>query len=258
MRTTVRRLALAVLLLAVSGCAGSLQTGGRLDPFVTVLEAWPDAYRQNFARTGTFSATAKLTIESTQFAGNVDIDIDYTRPDKLAIKGEGPLGIDVARIFIGGDRFIVYDQHNNTFTSGSVADPYLNRFQQTSFSLRDVRLAALGQAMQPVEQPRLVDRVHGLFEATDEDFRYRYLVNPRSGLLESCEVLRDGRVFMRQEFRNYRRFGEVYVPGIVQVTLLEQKERISLFFKDVRVNQPIDPQRYVIHIPTEVDQINLD
>jgi hypothetical protein len=90
------------------------------------------------------------------------------------------------------------------------------------------------------------------------DIQHRFVVNPESGLLERCESIRDTKVFMQQEFKNYKIVNGFYIPQLIQITLLEQKERISVFYNDMEINKPIDPSKLVIQISPKVEQLNLN
>lgn len=250
--------ALAALL---AGCAGSGPGAGggqRGGVFTNIMEIWPREYEANLNQIKTFYGKARLSVDSEAFSGDVSMEVNWINPEKLHLKAEGPLGIDIGKIYIGTRRFLVYDQHNNYYTSGDIDDPYLNRFQNTSFTLKDLKFAALGYALPVDKNPQLQDQLHGIFIHQDDDIQYRYLVNPQTGLLESCEAIRDGRIFMQQEFKNYRVVSGVYVPNFIQITLLDQKERISIFYQQIVINEPIAPLKFDVEISSKVEQINLD
>ena len=251
-------LAAGYLLIGCAGTTASRMGSSRIEPFLTILESWPNIYQDNFGKIKTFSGKANLTIESMQYNGNVGVTISYTSPDKMAVKEEGPLGIDIARIYLGQNRFIIYDQHNNFFTSGDIDDPYLNRFMQTNFTLKDIRASALGFAIGADLPATLEDDLHGLFLTPPDEIQYRYLVNPKTGLLETAEAVREGRVFMRQTFQNYRIVNEVYFPTVVQMTMLEQRERVTIYYESVDINGPVDQKLYDLEINSQVEQTNLD
>ena len=265
-----RQLLLAVAMMTagwmLSGCAGSRQSGlgsgsSNLPPFVVSLDDWPERYRQNFENLRTFHGDARLTVESEQFGGNVDLETVWRSPDKLFLKAEGPLGLDIGKIFVGQERFIWYNQYENHYTAGNLSDPYLNRFLQTNITLEDLKYTVLGYTGQIADNVRLVDSTHGVFESVDrydDEISYRFVVNPKSGLLETVEALRQNRPYMRQDFRNYRIFDGIYMPGIVQVTMLDQRERVSIFYKSIKVNGPVAPHEYTIEISSKVEQLNVN
>ncbi len=246
--------------LLLAGCSSGFKKAPAppVEPMITALEDWPEVYRRNFEKLNSFKGKARLSIESAEFSGHVSVFTYWMRPDKLYLKAEGLFGLDIGKIFMGKDRFIVYYQHNNHFVSGSIDDPYLNRFWETNITLKELRHAILGYALQSDGPLYLEDSINGIFTSRDDELEYRYIVNPGSGLLETCEVSRDGRVFIRQDFKNYRVFDGVFVPTLVQVTLLDQKERVSIFYKDIDVNVPIDPSEYTIEISSKVEQLNVN
>jgi hypothetical protein len=247
-------------------CAGGKSASGPGDgempsysgskPFFASLQNWPDAYRQNFARIQSFTGNARLSVESEQMNGNASLDTYWIYPDKLYLLIEGPLGMDVGKIYVGPSRFIWYNQYENHFTSGSVEDPYLNRFMHTNITFQDIKYTSLGYVAMAGEPLRLVDNVHGIFANRKDDIEYHYLVNPLNGLLESCEARRDGRAFMKQEFKNYRIIDGIYIPMLIQITMIDQKERISIFYKQIQLNQSIDTQKLTIEISPKVEQLN--
>lgn len=246
--------------LLLTACAGGGLRNLGVKPFLETLDSWPDEYRGNFEQIRSFSGKARLSIESEQFNGNVSLKTNWVQPNKLYLQAEGPLGLDVGKIFIGENRFVVYNQYNNHFTSGSIRDPYLNRFMQTNITLSELRNTVLGYSLEPDSPKLLSNRTHGIFTARsiEDDIDYRYVVNPASGLLEVCELSRESRVFLRQEFRNYRNVDGIYMPMIIRITLPDQKERISIFYESVELNKELDLSEHTIEISSKVQQLNLN
>jgi len=63
---------------------------------------------------------------------------------------------------------------------------------------------------------------------------------------------------LRQDFKNYRNIDGIYLPMIIQITLPDQKERISIFYKSVELNKPLDLAKHTIEISSKVQQLNLN
>ena len=258
-RRNLSLLALTVsVALCLSACSGTAKQQNVVKPFLTSLETWPEMYRQNFQAMNSFRGKARVTIESRQLSGNIDAETFWIRPDKLFFNVEGPLGIDVGKTYVGASRFIVYNQHENHFTAGKINDPYLNRVWLTNFTLKDLKYASLGYAIQAEQPLQLVDEFHGIFTSRFDNIEYRFIVNPEKGLLERCEAIRDGRVFLHQEFKNYQVVNGFFIPQLIQITLVDQKERISIFYSQMEINKPIDPAKMVIDISPKVEQLNLN
>ncbi len=257
----------AGIFLLIASCAGGFKSSGvgtavtNVAPFTTSLDEWPAKYRRNFRNILTFQGNARLTLESPHGGGNVSTKTVWGSPDKLFMKAEGPLGLDVGKIFIGEKRFVWYNQYENHFTAGSLDDPYLNRFLQTNITFSDLKYTVLGYAGQAEDSLVLIDRTNGVFTTVHDNedaIHYRFIVNPESGLLEAVEALRQSRVFMRQDFKNYRVINNIYLPTLVRITMLDQRERVSIFYKNIALNQPLDPGEYAIEISSKVEQLNLN
>lgn len=255
---SVANLLVIASLLLLAGCAGGRPSASPVPPFLEALEVWPDVYRQNFEKIRSFTGKARLSVESEQFSGNVSMETNWVNPERLFLKVEGPLGLDVGQIFVGANRFIWYNQYENHFISGSVNDPYLNRFMRTNITFADMKYNVLGYAGNWTEPLQLRNGMHGVFFTQIEDIEYQYLVNPETGLLENYEARREGRPFMRYDFKNYRVIDGIYVPMIIQITMIDQKERITIFYTDIALNQPVDLQKLTIQIPSKVVQLNVN
>ncbi len=259
-------LMLVLLAALLGGCAGNraintVSSDGRKAPvFTRDMSLWPHLYRQNFAKMKSFRGSARLTVESANTGGNVDLTTLWRSPNKLFLKAEGPLGLDIGKIFVGQKRFIWYNQYENHFTSGNLNDPYLNRFLQTNITLEDLKYTVLGFAGQAGDSLQAVDLATGIFisrSPEDAEISYRFRVNPQTGLLESVEALRQNRPFMRQDFRNYDVIKGIFFPRIVQVTMLDQKERVSVFYKKVQMNATVDEKEFDIEVQSKVQQLNI-
>jgi outer membrane lipoprotein-sorting protein len=258
-------LLLVLIIALLGGCAGNraistVSSDGRKAPvFTRDMTLWPHLYRQNFAKITSFRGSARLTVESANTGGNVDLTTLWRSPDKLFLKAEGPLGLDIGKIFVGQKRFIWYNQYENHFTSGNLNDPYLNRFLQTNITLEDLKYTVLGFAGQAADSLEAVDLAMGIFASRspeDAEISYRFRVNPQTGLLESVEALRQNRPFMRQDFKNYDVIKGIFFPRIVQVTMLDQKERVSVFYKKVQMNVNVDEKEFDIEVQSKVQQLN--
>lgn len=250
--------ALIVLLTALSlGCGGGLKSRVS-QPFLTDLQEWPLQFRMNRERIRTLSGKARLTIESAQYSGHVSVKTYYVAPDTVFLQAEGPLGIDVGKIFIGKNRFIFYNQYENSFLSADLDDPFLGRFLQTNVQLKDLKRAIAGDTPVLPSALRLIDNRRGVFVYTDGINKFRYIVNPATGLLEAWESVSDGKVEIREEFKNYREIDGVYVASFIKITLPQQMERISIFYKEMKVNKPVDPHIYTIEINPNVKQLNIN
>lgn len=246
-----------LFLLFFLSCTGG--TRARISqPFVADIADWPQQFESNFSKIKTLEGSARLSIESPQFSGHISIKTYWISPDTFFIQAEGPFGLDIGKMFIGESRFIIYNQFENRFLSGSIDDEFLGKFLQTDLYLKDLRQAILGRPLSFSVPLTLADRNHGVFRKRAGAVDYRYVVDPATGLLESWERLQNDRVQISEEFKNYRQINNVYFPFLIQITLPAEQQRISIFYKDIVLNNPIDSKIYTIEIGPKVKQLNLN
>ncbi|NOX37397.1 MAG: DUF4292 domain-containing protein [Calditrichaeota bacterium] len=223
----------------------------------TQIHQWPERYQANYQQIHTFEGTARLTVESPQVNGHVNIRVIWIDPDTLFVQAEGAFGVNVGKIFIGKRRFLIYNEYDNQYIAGELTNAYIARFLNTDFSLKDLQAALLGKPLAPVSGARLVDAKRGVFALKAGSVKHRYKVDPETGLLEKWEMLRDGRVIVRMEFQRYRKQNGIYFPGLIRLTQPERQERITVFYKTLMFNRPINPARYRITIDPRARQLNL-
>lgn len=245
------------LVLFLFGCSGGIKT--RITkPVVTDIADWPQQFEANFSKISTLEGDARLTIETMEFSGHISLKTYWISPDTFFVQAEGPLGLDVGKMFIGESRFIIYNQFENQYLSGSIDDKFLAKFLQTDIYLKDLRQATLGRPLIHAASLTLADANHGIFRQRIGSVDYRYVVNPVTGLLERWEKLQNDRIQVLQEFKNYHQIDQVYLPYLVQITLPREQQRISIFYKEIILNNPIDSKIYTIEIGPKVKQLNLN
>ncbi len=244
------------LLALIAGCAAPLKRQ-TIAPFVREPARWPEAYQNNFRRIHTFEGTARLTIESPRVNGHVNIRVIWVAPDTLFVQAEGALGINVGKIFIGKQRFIIYNEYDNQYIAGELSNRYLARFLDTDFSLHDLQSALLGKPPIPLSGLQPADTSRGIFTRQEGEVKYRLVVDPQTGLLEKWEMIRRGRVVARMAFQRYRNQDGIYLPRLIRFTRPEYQERITVFYKTIQINRPIPPKHYTITIKAKAKQLNL-
>ncbi len=217
-------------------------------------EEWPEAYRLNFEKLRTLQSKARLTIQTPEMSMHLTVQLLYAAPDTLFLQAEGPLGMDVGKIFIGRNRFLIYNQYQNHFFSGSLEDEYYNTFLETNLTFRQIKYALLGFVPLPANL-QLVDRKHGVFSALVNGEKWRFKVDLRRGVLQSREIFRNGEPVFKQEFENYRLIKGILIPGRVRIMLPQKHEGFSVSHKNIRINEPIDPRIYQIEIGPKVKQL---
>jgi hypothetical protein len=218
------------------------------------LENWHTYYIQSLQQIHTIQSEARISIESSQLATNITIGLIFAAPDTLFLKAEGPFGLDLGKIFIGKDRFILYNQFNNQFFTGSLDDEYYNTFLETDFSFAELKYGLIGRAPLPWEAV-LVDAERGVFERIRDNENWRYTVDKKSGNLASFEIEEGTNIVFRQEYLNYTHINGVKFPRFIKIILPQKKEMVAIYHKNIKINERLEKQRYSIEIGPKIKQI---
>ncbi|OGB67432.1 MAG: hypothetical protein A2Y94_10420 [Caldithrix sp. RBG_13_44_9] len=220
----------------------------------TTLAQWPSFYRQIHLRLQSLKSEARISLESPSLATTITVALVFTAPDTLFMQAEGFLGMDLGKIFIGKDRFILYNQFNNQFLAGSVDDPLYSTFLETSLTLRQLKNAFIGFAPLP-EDIILIDEEQGLFRSQVDQQESRYKVNKQDGTLEWMEYYQDGKMILKQEFKNYSSYKGLFFPRLTRIILPQRKEMVAILHKNIKINEAIDSNSYFIEIGPKTRQL---
>jgi hypothetical protein len=243
----------ATFLFIITGCSHSvLHKPPKIE--LPSLAEWPTYYRQNFSRLESMQSKARITVESSEMSSHFTTNMMYSAPDVLFLEAGGPLGIDFGKFFIGKQRFILYNQYENQFLCGSLDETYYNTFLQTSLTFSQIKNAFIGYVQLP-DNLVLADDRHGIFTALIAGGRWRFVVDPNSGTLQSWEIQQNGQVVFKEEFKSYRGIDNVVIPGFVRIVNPLKPELLSVFHTDVKVNETIKPDAYHIVISPKVKQL---
>ncbi len=243
------------LLVFLVGCQSQLPVLQR--PSVDMTH-WPTFARENSQAIHALKGRAKLTVESPQMSGTMQVTVIWKEPDTLYLAAEGPLGINLGKVFVGSHRFMIYNEYQNQFISGSLDNPYLTRFLQTSFSLKELKFILLGTPPSGWYNLQPAPGKAGLFIQINNGIKYRYHVNLRTGLLEKWEMVTPAGTEMVMTLERYRQINGVWFPRLIRLTRPRFQERISVFYEAVAINQPIARKLYTIVIKPGVHQLNVE
>ncbi len=242
-------------ILLLTSCSSSLRN--RAVIHFQSLSEWPVLYEKNFNNIKNLQSNTRLTIESPELSTSFNAKLIYSAPDTFFLEAGGPLGIDIGKIFVGKNRFIIYNQYNNQFLTGSLDDNYYNTFLQTSLTFKQIKNALIGYVPLP-DNIQLVDERHGVFLALNDGKKWRFVVNTKSGLLELLEIYEENRLILKQEFKRYQFLAGIAFPTLIRVVLPQRTEMVSILHKDIVINGSLDTRAYKIEISPKVDQIIVD
>jgi len=210
-------------------------------------------------RLESFAGSARISVDSESFSGTFNADIYLNANDSLLINVEGPFGLDVGTMFIGNNRFIFHNKVDNNFFSGSVSD-FLNRnFMQFPIKISEVSDVFTAKDLltsMKIEEYNIQNDqffVHG-FNAFIE---YRLWIDPHTGHISRIEYLENKKIILEKEYRAFVKQKDLYFPTKIIIKRPLEKQAMSIYYSRLRINNPIESDRFSIRISDKAKQFNV-
>jgi outer membrane lipoprotein-sorting protein len=276
------RLPFALLIgsLVVAGCAGRAPKLNRdwqpQELYARVLE--------NYQRLQTFRGEGPLTVESPQIRLVAPAKILVQKPDSIFIKVEATLGIDAGFFFADRRRFATFSPLENLYFYGETAKVRELTLFQMDLTFDEMLSGMIGAALPSFDstftvtrdgddyrfagkrRQRLSDAVmsngvtHYAAMAIDDaaEWRVTYWVNAERGVVVKAEQRdENGELYARQDFKRFRQVRGVWLPQHIQMQRPGVKERLTIFYNHIEINDKIAPAEFVIRVPKNVRRVDL-
>lgn len=244
----------AVLLF--SGCAG-LIPGGRPLP-----EIDPDLLKRNIQnhvnKLHTLRARAQITAASREGAFSGTLTITAKLPDSLYMKMEGPLGIDLGSTLFYGDSVLIYSAWDNLAFKGKSGVLGMNFVLPMTSNPPDFLSRLPGLLLPVIALPYPPES----FSIQGRQYEYQYIDG------ETFRVSPKGPVVCRWEKRDkldeltwswegdrYRKTGGVNLPWLIRLTEHKVKQRLTIYFKSMKVNTSLKAGWCDFNMPEGVETI---
>jgi hypothetical protein len=251
----------AVLLLVstiLAGCAGLLGTRKPLPPrSPQILARDLDQHRQ---RLETFWGMADFNAYSSEGAFRGTLTLAVKMPDSLFLKIEGPLGIDLITARFGGNQVILYSPWEKLAYKGSVQrimDLHLLPLEMGSY---DLVLSMLGLWELDAGQLSALDSLSTQSRRYVMTFHTGDTVwlEPEGPVITRWEMREyDGELLWVWEGKEYAKKKGIRVPRLVRMTTSEPRQQVTLFYRRMKINKPLDYNWCRISIPEGVKTIDL-
>jgi len=258
-----------VFLILFNLSCSSLRFGSKIPREWTSPEELAGYYNSQIAGLESLRGEGMLQIESPQFNERVPVQVLIKAPDSLKIKLEGPLGIDVAQIFVDRNRYLVYLPREEQEFSGTILDLNIDEL------LYDLGVADLDIQKENISAEELHKEILGFFRGgaildldrlTSSNFedstRIRNILiynESASGVYYEFERNRSDlqKVFVHDENgekrveKSYRRYVSVSgqrIPKHITATFPQERSRLTIRYTNIRVNKKIDPEEFHIRV----------
>jgi len=271
-------LALILAGLILSGCAGRAP---KLDREWQPQELYGRVV-ENYRRLQTFRGEGPLTVESPEYRLSAPARILVLKPDSIFIKVEAALGVDAGFFFADRRQFATFSPLENLYFYGETARVRELTLFQMDLTYDEMMSGMVGAALPPFDSTFTVTRdgemyrlegkrrqrfndnaSNGLtqYAAAEIDsalWRVTYWVNAERGVVTKAEEhLASGELYARQEFKRFRQRRGVWLPQLIQMQRPGAKERLTIFYNRVEVNDKIAASEFVIRVPKNAKRVDL-
>jgi hypothetical protein len=202
---------------------------------------------------------ARITIESNEFNGIFFSDIYCNNHDSLLLSVKGPFGIEAGTVFIGENRFIMYNNMSDKFFNGS-KDNFKNKyFLQFPFKLSE--LIPIFTARDKISSMIINEYSikNGMFFIIVQNNHntYHIWVNHKNGHINKIEYYQDDRLQYIKEYSNFIKINKINFPNKIHVIRPYENQAISIYYIKLQLNKIIRPEKFLIDIADHAEQIDL-
>lgn len=205
-----------------------------------------------------FESTSRISVDSPEFSGTFFADILYLEPDSLLLSATGPFGIHAGKLFIGKERFIFYNQINNRFYNGSVADFKDRSFFQFPLNLSELMYIFAGKeqlsALKIINYSTDDDKF--FVQAKKADITYNIWVDNLSGRITKLIALFGDETLYIKEYGDFVKMNGMFFPRKISMTRPGQTQAVSIYHTKISVNSNLDKSRFKVEISDQAEQID--
>lgn len=256
MRPVFVRITVLLASLLLSGCA-SLPSLTRhrsdLSP-----ERVHQIVRANHAGVQVLWGSGRIAIESPEIAQTGSFVVYVKKPDTIAVKLEGPFGIELGSAIVTPDAFAFYNSFQNQLITGSTSPENLNRVLRVNLDFDNMlNLFTGGSFLEDDHEPPStieVDEGYLVMAYRGASYSRRYWIEPGTLLLARIQHLdSSGKLVLEQRFLNYRTVDRYQMPYSLRVTMPRERRVVSISYSEIMVNQAGAPVE--LSVPRNAERI---
>jgi outer membrane lipoprotein-sorting protein len=256
----IARLAAAGALVSLAGCHPRLPPPDlSLDPAALLAEV-----RAAQAAVVSVRGRARVTVDSPGGGGGTEQELVAERPGRLRVEVYDFFGNVLAVLAVDGGRLALYDARARTFARGAATPTNLARLLPVALSPAELVTLLCGSAPLIDGQPVSAEPGDGRVLLTLQAGDRRQLLEVGAGavLLGSRQIRAgaDGETpdGLEARFSDHRPRGGQPTPTEVIARLPASGVGLSLRWRELEVNQPVDPSLFGLSPPAGARVVDLD
>lgn len=224
------------------------------------LETIQQRLEANYRTLQTLNGQAILTVESPEASYTANARIWFRKPDSLYIKVEAAFGIDVGRLFIAANRFVLFMPRMNLCYYGDVAALPLDEFLSVEMRYDELMPLLFGQedlsGFEPLAYTR-VDR-EWLIAGERDSLHLSYRYDPSTGAIRETRASDSlGVLLWSKTFDRFTRKKNLLLPQTIRLQQPGENRAVGLFYNHLAVNDKVVMKNLSFSLPANVQRIEL-
>jgi len=218
---------------------------------------------RNTRRLQTLQGCANLTVESAAGSYNGYANIYYVAPDSLIIQLQAMVGIHAAVLKITEETVQLYLPREKTLYQSDTQSLNLSSLLGMPLEVEQLFMVVTGLphllgGFSRGEIPIEVDGKYFLLRWLEYGQEWRYYIDPGKPAISIFTVADErSKRILRLELRRFQTISKVRIPRHIQLIHLPEKERISLYYRWIKINRSIKTERFKIKLPKDVKIVSL-
>lgn len=252
-----RRYLLWILLLVIlSGCATT--KGPVLDADQMNAVELRDRVERNYLGLSTLQGNSRIQIQMPGLGTEATTQVKIILPDSLLLKVEAIFGIDVGSFTSNRKKFALYAPMQKVLYTGHQDSLDLSLFFQVNITYQELIDAFMGTPkiqLGKTSQVKLDQNQYLLSSVTDEGV-HRYWIHPEKFVVTEYKFFDlTGALQTVKLFSKFTKYGNSYLPKIVQIQKPEAQQIFSLFYDSRELNKPVDRSAFKLRVPPKTRHV---
>jgi hypothetical protein len=247
------------LLLILTGCAGTSQKPELDADRMTAVEL-RDRVERNYLGLTTLQGSSRIQIQMPGMGTEATTQVKIILPDSLLLKIEAIFGIDVGSFSSNRKKFALYSPMQKVLYTGHQDSLDLSQFFQVNITYQELIEAFMGTPkIQLGKNSEIkIDQNQYLLSVVTDDGVHRYWIHPQKFVVTESKFFNSGGVLQTVKlFSKFSKYGNSYLPKIVQIQKPAEQQIFSLFYDSRELNKPIDRELFKLRVPPKTRHIRL-
>lgn len=207
-------------------------------------------YNSNFNKINSFNGKVSIQLNIEKFNIKLRGFLTIIKPDSLSFEIYGPLGIHIGNFYLLKDSIVIVDNYNDRIIKTNSNDTTIKLFLGNEFDLKNLIQLLLGYLF-PKESYELKntsdeDKIEFIETTTNHIVIYNF--NLFENMIDNIKVKNyDNEVILQVSYEDFIHVNDIKLPSLISVETTTNKNRITLRYEDIKINQ--DNLKIQVEIP---------